>query len=252
MQKSLIQDKKKITENNLEAILVKEPHDNSYEVIEPYKTFKYPFCFVGLVKCKFFFEGKIYEGEGVGTLIGPQIVFTSAHNLMFNVEKRVVSAYSVEFIPCLNGSFKVFENVKSTHQVIPEKFKAAKKKGNFEEMVQNDYCLVLLDRNFGDELVKYLDLDENNINLDLEVKDHFYSFFENNQNIHNLNMKKSSLNNLQYTKVSMISYTKYNERSLKLPSFIYRKAFMKLNNQYEVELRNSLNSLSLGNLNLNI
>ena len=250
MQKSLISNKNKLNNDILEAILVKEPHDNKYEIIEPFNTLKYPYCFVGIVKCKLHHFGKIYSGEGVGTLIGPKTVLTSAHNLIFNIDEKLINASEVDFIPCQNGSLKIFENVKSSHQVIPDKFKNAKKKGNFDEMIENDYCLLLLDRNFGDELVKYLDTEKNILNLDLKVNDNFYSFFENNQNITNNYKRKPERNNLELTKISMISYTHYTKNYLKVPSFIYKRSFLKLNSKYELDFRNPLNNISLNNISL--
>ena len=219
----------------LEAILIKEPHGNSYEIIEPYNTLKYPFCFIGQIKCKFLYKNKIYEGEGIGTLIGPQIVLTSSHNLIFTIDNKQIKATDIQFIPCANGKFKIFEEIKCSHYLIPEKYNLACKKGNFDEMVENDFCLLLLDRNFGDELIKYLDIeDNNNLKLDLVVKDNFYSFFENNHNITDMTYQNGNSSNnkfnLQHSKISMISYTKYNECSLKMPGFIYRKSITKLNN----------------------
>ena len=227
--------------NSEEALLNNEPVDNSYLVLEPHKMGNFPNILLGIIRCIYELENVKEISEGVGILIGADIVLTSAHNLC-NKDKdgKIIFPDSVQFIPLINGSFQIVSQLECKDLSIPKEFIDLKAKGNGleEEIINYDYGIVFLEKSlgdeykriFGDSLGRFLcysdNSDENNIDLRL------FNFLDNNVKAFK-NYQSSNINRaLSKSKISMISYTRYNSVFMNCPNFRYKTSFNILNKKF--------------------
>jgi hypothetical protein len=114
-----------------EAVLKNEPLDNSYTVIEPNRMGTFPYFLLGIVKCTYEYSNTSDISEGVGIIIGADLVLTSAHNLYNKTSSGTVTFPNIiEFTPLINGEFQIFKIYQCNNFFIPEKFKELKKQEN--------------------------------------------------------------------------------------------------------------------------
>jgi hypothetical protein len=161
-----------IAENNFEeAILKSEPLDNTYSIIEPGLMNIFPYFILGTLKCKFLIGNKIEKSQGVGFLIGDDLILTSAHNLYCKVvEDKNEGSFSnynkisyvlpkkIEFSFMNNGKFKLFEPMLCDHYIIPEEYKEMKNdpyESQGQSVVKYDYALVFLPKGVGNFLTEF-------------------------------------------------------------------------------------------------
>jgi hypothetical protein len=251
-----------------EAIIKSQPHGNLYNIIEPIQQCNFPFCMVGKLKIFFKITSTLWKrSECVGTIIGPDVVLTTAHSLTYehtfeDKSKKYLKPEKIIFFPSVNGEFNPFRPVEHLSLIVSEKYskiiKDEDRKSNnsdFDEELLDDYGLIILNRSIGEEIIKLYQLDHieelNSIPFKTNDKEDVYLydyFVKANENFDKLE-KNAFLPN-----ISLISYTKYKEdylNSVYYPyssSFkVFKKRIMKKEEEYLKKYLNSSSENSLSN-----
>ncbi|MCQ2816335.1 MAG: hypothetical protein MJ252_03615 [archaeon] len=207
-----------------EAILINEPSENTYSIISPEDSCKYPYFLLGLVRLHFFSEGKSKVNEGVGMLIGLDLVLTAAHNIYLSEEEKLIN---LEFIPFTNGIINIFKSVNVYKSETPTAFNYLKSIGS-EETLQFDYGLCFLSSLLGLEIIKFFNLEKDD--KFTIVNERFFKFFIEQWNyVEDIfqHFDSGKLNE----KISLVSYIQAKEESLKSEYFRYRNCIQRLINQ---------------------
>lgn len=229
-----------------EAVLKNEAIDNSYIIVEPHKMAKFPYIFLGIIRCIYELENVKEISEGVGMLIGSDIILTSAHNLCNkNSSGNILFPDKIEFIPGCNGIFNIYPNMKCKDYCIPKQFLNLKEKDENEEILNYDYGIVFLEKCVGDEVIKIFG---NNMSKNILSSNYYknkydeipkddqelklFNFLENNINFYKNYEISKIRHGLSKFKISMVSYTKYNYEFLKCPLFKYNSIFNILNKKF--------------------
>ena len=103
-------------------------------------TTQYPYCCIGLVM----FQLKKKKCAGTGCLISGRIVLTAAHNI-YDRNKKLRST-NITFAPGVNG--KKDKEYEIVDYCYPEEYEKEEKDENAWEY---DYCILLLEKDLGDE-----------------------------------------------------------------------------------------------------
>jgi hypothetical protein len=153
--------------DDLEGIVTNEPEKNKYETVKFHKLNIFPYFLIGKVVSKFDFDGVNKFLNGVGMLIGPDVLLTVAHNLCHlsqnsSGNKKILITKKVCFFAAANGDFNLFEPVKSVKIYIPPDYISSLKTDYKEEQLYNDWGLVYLSSSIGDHIVNILDVEKTN------------------------------------------------------------------------------------------
>lgn len=193
--------------DELEGIVSNEPNLNKYETVKFHKLNVFPYFLIGKIISKFNFDGVNKYLNGVGILVGPDVVLTVAHNLCHMVSKdKLLMTKKVCFFPAASGDFNLFEPCKSIKTYVPEAYLTSLKTDNKDEQLYNDWGLVFLDSPIGSCITNLLDIEVTDSSY-LKVVDRFYSFFENNQNLNLLKIAKQT----KSEKISIVGYTEFKD-----------------------------------------
>jgi len=135
--------------DDLEGIIGNEPVKNKYETVKFHKLNIFPYFLIGKVQSKFEINGNERYLNGVGILIGPDILLTVAHNLIAAHDNEIIEAKRIYFFPAANGDFSAFESVKSVRTYVPDDYINAIKDNDRVNQINNDWGLVYLSSNIG-------------------------------------------------------------------------------------------------------
>ena len=216
--------------DDLEGIIQKEPQKNKYETVGYHKMNQFPYFLIGKVVSKFEIDGINKFLNGVGILIGPNIVLTVAHNLChLNHNGKILHTKKVLFFSCSNGDFNLFPEVKSLKTFVPENYIDALIKEDKDNELLNDWGLIYLNYPIGNSIVKLLDI-ENTNELKI-INNYFYHFFINNQE---LNLEKI-VKTVNSEKISIIGYTEFKDKYKNNSAYKFLNSFMKKNKNEKME-----------------
>lgn len=191
--------------DDLEGIVTNEPEKNKYETVKFHKLNIFPYFLIGKVVSKFDFDGVNKFLNGVGILIGPNVLLTVAHNLCHQTAaKKILTTKKVCFFAAANGDFNLFEPVKSENIYIPPEYITSLKTDNKEEQLYNDWGLVYLSSPIGDNIVQILDVEKTN---QIKKIEGLYQFFVNNQNLNLAKLSKQT----KSEKISIVGYTEFKD-----------------------------------------
>ena len=230
MERYINQDSKnfedfiKDNDDDLEGIIQNEPQKNKYEIVGYHKMNQFPYYLIGKVVSKFEMDGINKFLNGVGFLIGPNIVLTVAHNLChLNQNGKILHTKKVIFFSCANGDFYLFEHVKSVKTFVPESYIEALKKEDKNEELLNDWGLIYLNAPIGNSIINLLDIENKN---ELKInQDCFYNFFTYNEGL-KLDKIVEMVNS---EKISIIGYTEYKDKYKNNPAYKFLNNFRKKN-----------------------
>ena len=216
--------------DDLEGIIQKEPQKNKYETVGYHKMNQFPYFLIGKVVSKFEIDGINKFLNGVGILIGPNIVLTVAHNLChLNHNGKILHTKKVLFFSCSNGDFNLFPEVKSLKTFVPENYIDALIKEDKDNELLNDWGLIYLNYPIGNSIVKLLDI-ENTNELKI-INNYFYHFFINNQE---LNLEKI-VKTVHSEKISIIGYTEFKDKYKNNSAYKFLNNFIKKNKNEKME-----------------
>jgi V8-like Glu-specific endopeptidase len=227
--------------DELEGIINNEPLKNKYETVKFHKLNKFPFFLIGKVVSKFDFDGVSKFLNGVGMLIGPDILLTVAHNLCHmsisqNGAKKIYMSKKVCFFAAANGDFNPFEPIKSQEIYVPPAYINSLENDDREEQLNNDWGLVYLSAPVGDQVISILDVEKTNyIKIYQQGDNKFYQFFTNNQNLNLLKLAKQT----KSKKISIVGYTEFKDTYKNNSAYKFLNNFTKNENHQE---RNSKGS----------
>ena len=191
---------------------------------------QFPYYLIGKVVSKFEIDGINKFLNGVGILIGPNIVLTVAHNLChLNHNGKILHTKKVLFFSCSNGDFNLFVPVKYLKTYISENYVEALVKEDKDNELLNDWGLIYLNYPIGNSIVKLLDI-ENTNELKI-INNYFYHFFINNQE---LNLEKI-VKTVNSEKISIIGYTEFKDKYKNNSAYKFLNSFMKKNKNEKME-----------------
>ena len=196
-----IKEQEKNYEEVLDGIIKNEPVKNKYLPVGYHKMNTFPYFLIGKIVSKFEIEGTNKYLNGVGMLIGPSVVLTTARNLCVKCKEQNYHTKKVLFYPSINGDYKLFDCVKSMKTYISEEYEK-------NENLNSDWGLVYLNTAIGDSITSMLDIDKRS-ELKVEQGTNLYYYFTNLQNV-NINKLLSQTNS---EKISIVGYADYNENN---------------------------------------
>lgn len=224
------------SQRDTEAILFNEPSDSSYIVISPSKISLFPFALLGQIKT---YLNSPKTSEGVGILIGDDIVLTSAHNIYTGSNDKIKK---IEFIPLINGAVKLLKPIKCRKYIMLQKFQEIKNKQNNtnsvdNEILQYDFVVCFLEGKLGREIIEMFHL-ENDKHFEFWPFDkRIFRFFIDKNVIIEKILKKFEERDMD-EKISMISYIKVKNEFIKNQHFKYGNSIIRL-------IQNSNNAISI-------
>ena len=193
-----------------EGIISNEPSCNKYPKILPNRLDQFPYFLIGKITTSFNTQSQL---QGVGIMIGPNVVLTAAHILCQMTldeknENRLNKAFEVLFDPCCTENFYPLNNVVySQNFFINERYldllqeKEKLEINNIDKIFQNDWAIIFLPYNVGDHISKLLDVDEETKEK-LKVNNGLYDYFHNTFSDIELLKLDNNLN-----EISLIAYT---------------------------------------------
>ena len=210
----------------IEAILENEPFDNNYFIIPPSLMNLHPYVFLGKLETHFVSSSKQNcISEGVGFLIGNDIILTSAHNIYNGVNEPTL----IEFTPLINGAIKLMSPIKVVHYELMHEFRERKLKGITDDILMFDFAVCFLEKKLGSEIIEMF-----NINTKIETKFKFFNF-GNKQLFYYFMQLKNEMLNLHHKfcdgnmceKISMISYINYKTEYLQTEHFRFKTSILR-------------------------
>ena len=209
-----------------EAILENEPFDNNYFIVPPSLMNLHPYVFLGKLETHFLNTANQHcISEGVGFLIGNDIILTSAHNIYNGINEPTL----IEFTPLINGAIKLITPIKVIHYEIMHEFRERKLKGITDDILMYDFAVCFLEKKLGSEIIEMF-----NINTKIETKfkffnfgnkQLFYYFMQLKNEMMNLNHKFSDGNMCE--KIAMISYINYKAEYLQTEHFRFKTSILR-------------------------
>lgn len=227
----------------LEGIVSNEPKYNKYETVKFHKLNVFPYFLIGKVVSKFNFDGVSKYLNGVGILVGPNIVLTVAHNLCHMVSKeKILMSKKICFFPAANGDFSLFEPSKSAKYHVPESYLNALKTDDREQQLYNDWGLVFLNSDVGDHIVELLDIEKT---ANLQTNKGLYNFFENNENLNLHSIAKQT----KSEKISIVGYTEFKDNCRNNAAYKFANNFVKKIDEHEEnDIKSKMNKKSNNNI----
>ena len=211
---------------SIEAILENEPFDNNYFIVPPSLMNLHPYVFLGKLETHFLnTANQRCISEGVGFLIGNDIILTSAHNIYNGINEPTL----IEFTPLINGAIKLLTPIKVVHYEIMHEFRERKLKGITDDILMYDFAVCFLEKKLGSEIIEMF-----NINTKVETKfkffnfgnkQLFYYFMQLKNEMMNLNHKFSDGNMCE--KIAMISYINYKAEYLQTEHFRFKTSILR-------------------------
>ncbi len=142
----------------------------------------FPFFLIGKVVAEFETSYRDFCLEGVGVLIGPEVVLTVAHLLTTqDKDENITQPKRVHFYPSLNANFVPINNLKSNKTKVSSEYLKALKNCDKGNLVNNDWGLIFFNYDIGEKLISlYGAKDLSELTLS---DDGLYNFFYNNDYI---------------------------------------------------------------------
>jgi len=205
--------------DDLEGIIGNEPPKNKYETVKFHKLNIFPYFLIGKVQSKFEINGHDKYLNGVGILIGPDILLTVAHNIVTMVDNEVLESKRIYFFPAANGDFTTFDNVKSIKTYVNEEYIEALKNNDRLAQINNDWGLVYLSSAVGLEISTLFGINET-YSYYLKVNDdRLYSYFTYNDSLDMQKLQSIS------EKISIVGYTECKNQYKDNAMYRFRKNF---------------------------
>ena len=212
-----------LNERETEAIIKNEPYDSKYSVLSPCFFPLFPYLLLGKIKTSF--KNIQTVSEGVGLLIGDDIVLTSAHNIY---QGKLNKIKSIEFIPLMTGAVRLLKPVQCRKYSMLKSFQNLKNRVlnddtvNNSDILNSDFAICFLKCKLGREIKEMFNL-HNDKHFDFWPHgNRLFSFF-----IHKNKEIKRILEQFEdgelKKEVSMISYATFKNEYLKEPNFRYSK-----------------------------
>jgi len=203
-----------VEESSEEGFITNEPPGNEYPKIEKNNLDKFPYFLIGQIRTVFNIPyTQKAQKQGVGMLVGPNIVLTAAHNLCQKIlndkkEKTIFNAIEVSFSPASSENFEpINKSIKTENYYINDKYidllreHSTTSFDKLDEKYKNDWALIFLSYNVGDHLTKLFDIEER-AKEKLVVKNGLYQFF-----VDSINFPKSLKEKTETSKaISLIAY----------------------------------------------
>jgi len=243
-----LKSKKNVEENCEEGIITNEPPGNEYPKIDPNLLDRFPYFLIGQIRSSFNIPlTPKTQKQGVGILIGPNVVLTAAHVLCQKLlnekkEKTIFNAIEVFFGPSCTENFSPLNNfVCSENYYINEKYidllqeKEQVEFDKVDEKYKNDWALIFLPYNVGDHIQKLFDVDTESQEK-LKVKNGIYQFFQNS--ISDFESLKVDLQEGGSKEISLIAYT---EKNIDFNQIFPREENVENFNQNEADLNLNVN-----------
>jgi len=230
--------------NDLEGIINDEPSGNKYETVQYHKLNIFPYFLVGKIISKFEVNEKTIFLNGVGILIGPEIVLTVAHILLYVTEKNeFIEPTRVYFFPAANADFCPFENVKSIKVVVNKGYYEGLKTNDKLTQLSNDWGLVYLNSSVGTQITSLFGVDEEYAS-DLKLsEDRLYHYFCYNEN------QEINSDILISQKLSIIGYTEFKSEYSDNPLYRFRYNFLSNNDLLKDGPGSTEKKLGMTNIN---
>jgi len=187
--------------DDLEGIIGNEPQKNKYETVKFHKLNIFPYFLIGKIQSKFEIDGNDRFLNGVGMLIGPEILLTVAHNIVIMNDTQIYEAKKIYFYPAANGDFTTFDNVKSIRNYVNNEYIEALKSNDYKAQIHSDWGLIYLSSKVGLEISTLFGINETYASKLAVNQDGLYSYFTFNET---QDIKK--FQNLSQ-KISMVGYT---------------------------------------------
>ena len=148
-----------LNERETEAIIKNEPYDSKYSVLSPSFFPLFPYLLLGKIKTSF--KNIQTVSEGVGLLIGDDIVLTSAHNIY---QGKLSKIKSIEFIPLMTGAVRLLKPVQCRKYSMLKTFQDLKNKVlnddtvNNSDILNSDFAICFLKCKLGREIKEMFNL----------------------------------------------------------------------------------------------
>ena len=205
--------------DDLEGIIGNEPPKNKYETVKLHKLNIFPYFLIGKVQSKFEINGSDKYLNGVGILIGPDVLLTVAHNIVTLVDNEIIESKRIYFFPAANGDFTTFDNVKSIKTYVNDEYLQALKTNDRLSQINNDWGIVYLSSAVGLEISTLFGLNEVYSNYLKVNHDRLYSYFAYNES-----QDMSKMVGLS-EKISIIGYTECKAQYKDNAMYRFRKNF---------------------------
>lgn len=196
--------------DDLEGIVNNEPLKNKYEIIKYQQMHIFPYCLIGTIISKFEINNEKKYIYGVGTLIGPRVVLTVAHNLVHYSRGDVFKAKKVYFNPISNGNFKLCDEIKTLSYYVDRDYLKALKNDNPKAQILNDWGLIFFDWDVGDYVLNKVNACSVDSYGYLKEKAGLYAFFIEDKK-DNFFFKEDDSGTTKSIKISIVGYTQYSE-----------------------------------------
>jgi len=222
--------------DDLEGIIGNEPPKNKYETVKFHKLNVFPYFLLGKLQSKFEINGNEKYLNGVGILIGPDVLLTVAHNIVTIVDSEIVETKRIYFHPAANGDFSTFDNVKSIRTYVNQEYLEALKSNDKMSQINNDWGLVYLSVTVGLEISTLFGLNEIYSCYLTVNQDSLYSYFcyNESQDI----QKIVSLSE----KISIVGYTECKNQYKDNALYRYRNNFASRLNEENINININITS----------
>lgn len=238
-----------------EAIIKNELYDTKYSVGSPCFLPVFPYLLLGKIKTSF--KNKQTISEGVGLLIGDDIVLTSAHNIY---QGKLNKIKSIEFIPLMTGAVRLLKPIKCRKYSMLKTFQDLKNRElnddnvNSSDILNSDFALCFLKCKLGTEIKEMFNLyNDKHFDFWPHGKRIFSFFIDKNKDIKRI-FEQFNDGELDQ-EVSLISYVSFKNEYLKEQNFRYNNYINKMitrrnNTTYQAPSRNGSFFITEGTMSI--
>ncbi len=230
--------------NDLEGIIGIEDPKNKYETVKFHKLNIFPYFLIGKVQSKFEINGSDKYLNGVGILIGPDILLTVAHNIVTMYDNEILESKRIYFYPAANGDFTTFDNVKSIKTYVNQDYIEGLRTNDRLGQIRNDWGIVYLSSAVGLEISTLFGLNETYSYYLTVNQDRLYSYFTYNESQDMEKFKSLS------EKISIVGYTECKSQYRDNAMYRFRRNFSSTERP-ESSRNNEENDKNI-NININI